>query len=60
MVIRYLIIALTLAALQGCAAVAVVGGAASLAGTAIGTTVGVATTAVDLAIPDSDDEDDES
>ncbi len=60
MIIRLLVIGLTLAALPGCAAVAVVGGAASLAGTAVGTTVGVATTAVDLAIPDGDDDDDES
>ncbi|MDJ0929874.1 hypothetical protein [Breoghania sp.] len=39
---------------------AVVGGTAKVATTAVGTTVGVTTTAVDMVIPDGDDEEAES
>ncbi len=60
--LRMLVLALIAApTLGGCAAVAVtgavVGGTAKVATTAVGATVGVTTTAVDLVIPDGDDED---
>ncbi|WP_321339935.1 hypothetical protein [Breoghania sp.] len=59
--LRMLVLALIAApTLGGCAAVAVtgavVGGTAKVATTAVGATVGVTTTAVDLVIPDGDDE----
>lgn len=63
MIFRFILAGLLLAPLLGgCAAVAVtgavVGGTASLASSAVGTTVDAATGTVDLMIPDGDDEGD--